>query len=273
MTNEKKLRFPTEPTTPTQPFTNQYKQPTDFAELPSKGKFYAENHPLRDKENVELYFMTTKEEDILTSASLCKQGLVLDKLIESLLVNKNIKAKTLLPGDKSAILMNARKNAYDSDYRFVILCEVCVAKQEIFINLEEIKPKENSYDNVEFTDSGNFLVTLPKTQATVELKLLTSEEEEEIIKTAEQKAKHNLPETAASDRLRQVVVSVGGNNYMLFISEFISRMPIADSKFIKEVYMEVVPDVDLTFSHTCTECEYVNKGVVPMTGEFFWPNK
>ena len=106
------------------PQQQSYSRPTDFVKLPSKGKFYPPGHPLYNKEEVEVSFMTTKEEDILLSPSYNKKGNVFDKLIESLIVG-NVKAESLLIGDKNAILINARKNAYGSDYRVSLICQHC----------------------------------------------------------------------------------------------------------------------------------------------------
>ena len=39
-----------------------FSTPTEFVELPSKGLFYPENHPLHKEECVEIKFMTAKEE-------------------------------------------------------------------------------------------------------------------------------------------------------------------------------------------------------------------
>ena len=58
--------------------------PTEFVELPSKGKFYDENHPLHNQETIEIKQMTAKEEDILTNQNYIQKGVVLDKLLESL---------------------------------------------------------------------------------------------------------------------------------------------------------------------------------------------
>ena len=52
--------------------------PTEIVDLPSKGLVYPEGHPLR-KGNVEIKYMTAREEDILASQSLIKKGVVLDK--------------------------------------------------------------------------------------------------------------------------------------------------------------------------------------------------
>ena len=57
--------------------------------------------------------MTAKEEDILTSENLIRQvGTVIDKLLESLIVDKSIKVNDLLIGDKNAIMVATRILAY-----------------------------------------------------------------------------------------------------------------------------------------------------------------
>ena len=70
--------------------------PTHFVELPSKGKFYPKGHPLHEKDTVEIRFMTAKEEDILTSRSLLKKGIAVDRMLESLLVDKSINLDYML---------------------------------------------------------------------------------------------------------------------------------------------------------------------------------
>ena len=44
----------------------EFSLPTETIELPSKGKFYPEGHPLASG-TVEMKYMTAKEEDILTN--------------------------------------------------------------------------------------------------------------------------------------------------------------------------------------------------------------
>ena len=66
---------------------SEYKFPTETVELPSKGLIYPPDSPLRSGK-VEMKYMTAKEEDILTNQAFIEQGVVLDKLIESLIVSK-----------------------------------------------------------------------------------------------------------------------------------------------------------------------------------------
>ena len=49
----------------------EFKFPTETVDLPSQGKLYPEDSPLRSGK-IELKYMTAKEEDILTSQNLIK---------------------------------------------------------------------------------------------------------------------------------------------------------------------------------------------------------
>jgi len=248
-----------------------YTVPTDFVKLPSEGKFYSKDHLFHNTKEVEVKYMTTKEEDVLTSPAYNEKGIVFEKLIENLLV-ENVKAAALLAGDKNAILINARKNAYGSDYPIRINCAACLQENEFDFDLSQVQAKQIDFTDVKFTEEGNFLLELPKTKAIVELRLLTGEDEQEITKRAEQKAKHNLPEEVVSDRYRQMFVSINGNREVGTINEFISNMPILDSRFLQKRYLSVVPDVDLSYKYVCSECGYKNEGGLPITGDFFWPD-
>ena len=89
--------------------------PTEVIDLPSKGHFYPADNPLSSGQ-VELKYMTAKEEDILTSVNLIQKGLAIDKLLTSLIVNKDINIKDILIGDKNAIMIAARVLGYGKEY-------------------------------------------------------------------------------------------------------------------------------------------------------------
>ena len=75
------------------------KFPTEIVDLPSKGHFYPEDNPLSSGK-IELRYMTARDEDILTSVNLIEQGKALDKLLQELIINKDIDYNDLLVGDK-----------------------------------------------------------------------------------------------------------------------------------------------------------------------------
>ena len=80
-----------EQTVETQPMEvvekKKYDFPTEVVELPSKGLLYPKDNPLSSGK-IEMKYMTAKEEDILTNQNYIKQGIVLDKLMQSLIVSK-----------------------------------------------------------------------------------------------------------------------------------------------------------------------------------------
>ena len=108
--------------------------PTEFIELPSKGHFYPEDNPLSSGK-IEMRYMTARDEDILTSANLVQQGKALDKLLESLIVDKTIDYNDLLVGDKNAVLVGARVLAYGKDYDFKY------NEKETTVDLTELEDK------------------------------------------------------------------------------------------------------------------------------------
>ena len=49
----------------------EFKFPTEVVDLPSQGKLYSDDSPLKSGK-IEVKYMTAKEEDILTSQNLIK---------------------------------------------------------------------------------------------------------------------------------------------------------------------------------------------------------
>ena len=90
---------------------NQYGFPTEVLSLPSQGLLYPEDSPLRSG-TIDVKYMTAKEEDILTSTNLINQGVVIDKLLESVLADKKIKLDDMLVGDKNALMIGTRVLGY-----------------------------------------------------------------------------------------------------------------------------------------------------------------
>ena len=84
----------------------KFKFPTEIVELPSKGLLYPKDNPLSSGK-IEMKYMTAKEEDILTNQNYIRQGIVLDKLMQALIVSK-CNYDDLIVGDKNAIMVASR---------------------------------------------------------------------------------------------------------------------------------------------------------------------
>ena len=95
---------------------NEFKFPTEVIDLPSKGLLYPKESQLSSGK-LEMKYMTAKEEDILTNQNYISKGIVLDKLLQSLIVSK-IDYSELIAGDQNAVMIAARILGYGKDYEF-----------------------------------------------------------------------------------------------------------------------------------------------------------
>ena len=118
--------------------------PTEIIELPSEGFFYPEGSPLASGK-LEMKYMTAKEEDILTSQNLIKKGVVLDKVLESLIVTPGVSPDDILIGDRNAVFVAARILAYGPKYEAKISCPKCGAEMDAVIDLTSMTNKEFNF--------------------------------------------------------------------------------------------------------------------------------
>ena len=222
---------------PTQQQTQmQFVSPTEIVDLPSRGEFYPEDHPLHNKETVEIRYMTARDEDILVNKSFIQKGVVLDKLLESVILDKNISIPSLLGGDKSAILIATRVTGYGSEYETKVACPSCGDVGDFSFDLNEastITTPEDSGLEYDKTEYGTFLVKTPRTSATIELKPSTGHDEDKIAKTNKMRQKNGLPELGLTDIMMAYMVSVDGNSDRSHIISFVDSMPAMDARFVR----------------------------------------
>ena len=174
--------------------------PTEVIELPSRGYYYPEGHPLSGGK-IEMKYMTAKEEDILASQNLIKQGVVIDRLLQSLIVTK-INYNDLLTVDKNAIFIAARILAYGEDYQVNINCPSCGEKCEHTVDLQSFEEKEIDWNLLK---DGDLKFILPASKAEVTFKMLTHGDEkkiEEASKTNKKRSKTTGIDRDLSTRLK-----------------------------------------------------------------------
>ena len=255
--------------------------PTEMVDLPSEGKYYQPGHPLHNETTIEIREMTAKEEDILTSQSLIQKGVVFDKLLKNIIVDGRISQEHLLVGDKSAILVAARISAYGELYETKTTCPNCYADQDMSFDLREASAKgppdlaEVSGDvgsAVRDTGNGTFIVTLPKSQLDVEIKLINGTDEKKISAARQMRKKRKQTDNMLTGTLKACIVSVSGTDNRQEIDRFIDNMPAQDSRFIRKVMVQVTPNIDLTQEFVCEECDHEQDMEVPITTDFFWPD-
>ena len=252
--------------------------PTEFVSLPSKGKYYPKEHPLHGEETLELRMMTTKQEDILTSKSLLKKGVAIDRFLESLIVRSEVKVPDLLVGDKNALLVAARVSGYGADYVTQVTCPACQENTNFEFDLEEHTEQECSeasqQDGVRIGNHEGaltFFIKLPKTGWEVGCRPLYGRDEQAIAKLTQNKKKAGMVETALSDQLASLLVSVEGRSDKGTLKEAIANMPAKDSRFLRELYKKLIPNINMEQTFVCSFCAYDTQMEVLLTAEFFWP--
>ena len=247
-----------------------YVVPTEFVELPSRGQFYAEDHPLFQQETVEIKFMTAKDEDILSSTALIKNGLVIDRLLESIIVG-DIDPRSLLVGDRSAIMIAARISSYGSSYKARVDCPACNTDVEYVFDLKKTNLIQNCFDNKFLKKSGvnhqpsssHFDVTLPVSKVKVSLRALNGDDEKELSEINE--------DELITSTLSLFIGSIEGNTDVGVIKTFVQNMPAGDSKYLRGIYPDLVPTINLKQEFVCENCLHHTEMEVPLSAEFFWP--
>ena len=245
---------------------SEHKFPTEVIDLPSQGKVYSKDSPLTDCK-VELKYMTTREEDILMSENLIKKGVVIDKLLDSLIVSDGVKTDDLILGDKNAVLVAARILAYGPEYTVEVSNpnDLNQTEQHTF-DLSQCPFRELS-DSVDYSDNS-FNYTTPIGKNKIKFKLLTGSDEKLIEKELEQSKKFGY-NTEISTRLRYTIIDVDGDSNPETITSFSQNMLARDSVALRNYIQEISPDIDLS-----SEIEIGGETVsvsIPLTVEFFWP--
>ena len=251
---------------------------TEMVDLPSRGRFYPENHPLFNKESVEIKQMTAKEEDILTNKSFIKKGILIDKLLESIILDKTIGPSSLLVGDKNAIMIAARMTAYGSEYEIGINCIECGAKNTTTVDLLQTKIKDietiDAEKVIDYTrlPDGTFSFKLPKCGWVVCCKLLNGEDEKNLINLLDAKKKNSFDnEISLSEQLYFIIHSINDIKDKKVIQDAIAMMPAFDAKFLRTTYAKLIPNISILKKFVCSSCKDEQEVEVPFTQEFFWP--
>jgi hypothetical protein len=243
---------------------SKFKLPTETVELPSKGLLYPEGHPLAGG-TIEMKYMTAKEEDILTNQNYIRQGTVIDKLLQSLIVTE-VNYDDLLIGDKNAIMVAARILSYGKDYEF----DLGNGKQSVDLSIFEAKKLDESLYK---KGQNEFAFTLPHTSNTITFKLLTHGDEKKIeqeVKGLQKIDKNNI--TEATTRLKYMITSINGSYEKVDVRDFVDNGLLArDARAFREYYNKVSPDLDLNYTYVDFDGAE-KEAVLPITLNFFWPD-
>jgi hypothetical protein len=251
-----------------------YDFPTEVITLPSKGLVYPETNPL-SRGQIEIKYMTAREEDILASQNLIKKGVVLDKLFESVVVEKDVNIGDITIGDKNAILLATRILGYGSEYNVEVTDPFTGETQKVRIELSKVQTKE--IDESKLNRNNRYEFELPLLKKKIKFKLLTHKDEIDI--NAEIAALNRLSkgEAASQDistRFRYMIQEIDGNTDRGFINNFVKNNLLArDSKALREYVKTISPDMNFSYEFTSDITGETEALDIPFGVGFFYPSE
>lgn len=236
----------------------------ELVKLPSNGLFYENKIS-----EVHVEYMTSKDEDLLTTPSLIENGTVLDVLLKRKIKTPGINVNNLLAGDRNAIILFLRTSSYGSDYTVQVTDPRTGIPFTTKVDLLKLNYKEISEVPNEF---GYFNVDIPMRKKNVVFRLLTSGEDNTIMKKAEaMKEAYNEEFSQYSTlKLKSSIVSINEKTDKSYISKFVDAMPALDAYVIRKKILEVSPDVDMTYEFIAKD-GYKFKATLTLGIDFFFP--
>lgn len=244
--------------------------PTNLVQLPSKGLLYSEDDPL-SKGSVEMKFMTTKEENILTTESYIKAGVVIDKFLQSMVISPKFNYDNLLIGDKDQLILASRIYGYGEIYAFEVTTP-SGKKQKVEINLEEIECKEVDETLFNRDNLFNYSFENRKGKFDIQFKLLTVGDNKKIDEKLKRK-KAGTEDTQVTTRLEQMIVSVNGNSDPNLIRLFIANdFLVRDSRAFRDYVAKMQPGPNMEVEIIDEETGDSFLASLTIGPNFFWPD-
>lgn len=210
--------------------------PHDVVPLPSQGLYYKNK-----KKSIKVGYLTAQDENLLMSNNLQGAELI-TQLIRTKVYEPELRVDDMLGGDIEAVLIFLRNTAFGTKYGVNVIDPQTGKRFESFVDLGELNIK-----NVEQTPdpNGYFTISLPNSNDTVVVKLLTYGEDAMIEKELSLYP-NGIVKPTITRKLEQHIVSVNGSTDRGTISNYVNNMPIGDSKFIRKFVSDVEPRLDLT---------------------------
>ena len=208
--------------------------PHDVIKLPTQGIFYKSK-----KSSLKVGYLTATDENYLMSNDN-KENIVIS-LLRNKIYEHDLRPEELIESDVESVLIFLRNSSFGPEYKLNLVdpkTNKLFEHTEIIDTLAlkecELKPDEN----------GTFSTVLPKSNVEVKLRPITFYESVELDKLSEKYPK-GVTAPIITHRLMKEIVSIEGNSDLGNISQFVTTLPIMDSKHIRKILRENVPQLDL----------------------------
>jgi len=228
--------------------------PTEIVDLPSEGKFYPKDHPLRSGK-IEMRYMTAYDEDILTNTSYIRNGVAINKLLEELIVTPGVKFDDILNCDKDSMIIAARILSYGKEYQANVITP-SEKEMQVSIDLTKLDLKTSLLEA-----DANGLSTFKNDQYDIQFKFLTIHEQAKVVTS----------DKPLFQFLVQSIVSLNGETNQEKIKEHLQYNMLAlHSKQIRKYITDNLPAIDLTYEFEDEDGGVFRRGF-PIGSDFFYP--
>lgn len=243
---------------------------TFFVTLPSKGKLYSKDSPMRDGK-IEMRYGSAVEEDILTNQSYINKKVVFDKLLNSLIVNENVDIKDLIVGDMNTLIVSARRAMYGPELKVKdVRCPRCNHPNKVDVNIDEFDmyTVDDNVDENEFVYKSQF-------DNTFKYHILTVRENRDLRETQKKKSKlkgnGGNVNVKLTDKLVQIIDEINGDSSKMHIKNYVKdgKMKSIESKELRKDILNHTPDIDMTADMECSNCVYEGYVEIPLSVDFF----
>ena len=203
------------------------KLPSSVVNLASKGLVYPKSHPFR-KGYTEMRYMTAYDEDILTNTSYIRENIVIDKLLESLILDP-VDIKSIALCDREILIIHARNMGYGPEYPIIVLDPATNTTIEHIMNLNEIRTTD--FDLVS-DDNGEFLYELESGKQ-IKYRFLLQRDLDKIKES-----------NSVSGFLERTITEVDNNRDIDSIKSFIkTELSLRESKKFRSYLSDMTPSV------------------------------
>jgi hypothetical protein len=224
------------------------KLPSVIVKLASGGKIYPKNHPLRSGQ-LEMRYMTAYDEDILTNASYITEGVVFDKLLESIILTP-ININDICAVDKDGLILHARIMAYGPEYAVKIQDPKTKKMLNRIVDLTEVQFKP--FDLVS-DDNGEFSYKVNE-ETTIKFSYPSSQVDNDTV----------------TQLITNLITEVNGIRERSVIDQFIRYDFLArDAKRFREYVKSNAPGIDYEINFE-GEDGSTFKSMFPIGSDLFW---
>jgi hypothetical protein len=237
----------------------------EMVDLPSKGIHYQNKLT-----QIAVEYMTSKDEDVLTTPSLIENNTVFEVLLRRKIKSPGVNQNDLLPGDRNAVLLFLRTSSYGSEYHVQVYDPRTNKPFAATVDLTKLKFKEITKKPDE---NGYYSVELPLSKKTVVFRLLTFGEDSQIYKQAEslREAYNEEVSSYSTLKLKASIYSINGRTERDYINKFVDVMRALDAFTIRKEILNVSPDIDMSYEFTTSD-NYKFTANLSIGIDFFFPS-